>query len=292
MASPLIKTYIPYEITMGSYCRSRLILSPVSQRIRRSPTIERPRNKSIGLIQAIQTLGEVTLSEVIVALNGGTVPAVKRIAPPALAPAPSPAPKPVVATAPAPAPQRVAETPKVSEPKPSPIAVVPKEEPPTAKAPVEIVAPLPAPTHTPEQATATPAEFWKQLVDRVHTERPLVSGWVELGTLLGIEGKVVKMGLPETENSARESLLRPTTKKFLEDVIAELLGEAYQLNVVLDPKLKPPAATELTFGLGFDDAPSKPVAAKEEPPTANPADFYDDPLIQAAMIKFKATLVK
>jgi len=245
----------------------------------------------IGLIQAIQTLGEVTLSEVIVALNGGTVPAVKRIAPPALAPAPSPAPKPVVAAA-APAPQRVVETPKVSEPKPSPVAVVPKEEPPIAKAPVEIVAPLPAPTHTPEQATATPAEFWKQLVDRVHTERPLVSGWVELGTLLGIEGKVVKMGLPETENSARESLLRPTTKKFLEDVIAELLGGAYQLNVVLDPKLKPPAATELTFGLGFDEAPSKPVAVKEEPAEANSADFYNDPLIQAAMTKFKATLVK
>jgi len=245
----------------------------------------------IGLIQAIQTLGEVTLSEVIVALNGGTVPAVKRIAPPALAPAPSPAPKPVVAAA-APAPQRVVETPKVSEPKPSPVAVVPKEEPPIAKAPVEIVAPLPAPTHTPEQATATPAEFWKQLVDLVHTERPLVSGWVELGTLLGIEGKVVKMGLPETENSARESLLRPTTKKFLEDVIAELLGGAYQLNVVLDPKLKPPAATELTFGLGFDEAPSKPVAVKEEPAEANSADFYNDPLIQAAMTKFKATLVK
>ncbi len=251
----------------------------------------------IGLIQAIQTLGEVTLSEVIVALNGGTVPAVKRIAPPALAPAPAPTPKPVVATATAaaPAPQRVVETPKVSEPKPSPVAVLPKEETPIAKAPVEIIAPSPtplAPTHTPEQATATPDEFWKQLVDRVHTERPLVSGWVELGTLLGIEGKVVKMGLPETENSARESLLRPTTKKFLEDVIAELLGGAYQLNVVLDPKLKPPTATELTFGLGFDDVPSKPVAAKEEPPMANLADFHADPLIQAAMTKFKATLVK
>ncbi len=231
----------------------------------------------IGLIQAIQMLGEVTLSEVIVALNGGSLPPVKKVAPPAIAPTP----RPVAAT---PAPPRAVEAPKVIAPKPAP----PIAEVPVAK--VEITPP--APTHTAEQATATPEQFWKQFADRVHTERPLVSGWVELGTLLGIDGKVVKMGLPETESAAKDSLLRPVTKKFLEEVIAELLGGSYTLSVVLDPKLKPPAATEMTFGLGYDDAPSKPSPAPQEEAPANAADFHNDPLIQAAMTKFKATLVK
>ncbi|HSI61557.1 MAG TPA: hypothetical protein VLE43_00525, partial [Candidatus Saccharimonadia bacterium] len=114
----------------------------------------------------------------------------------------------------------------------------------------------------------------------------------------------IKIGLPTTESGARESLLRPAGKAKVEDTIAKVLHRQVKLDVVLDPSLKPPPATEMTFGFGFGEpspppakeAPASPAPAPEAPkePAGAAADpeFYNDPLIQAAIVKFKATLVK
>lgn len=200
---------------------------------------------------------------------------------------------------------------------PAPPAVVHREAPASTPTPVPAVAkapvpaPAPAPVKEPEAPTASSSapvaegELWQQFIDKVHAERPLVSGWVELGALLSTEGKTVKLGLPTTESAARDNLLRPATKKFLETILSDLLARSVAVEVVLDASLKPPPATEMSFGFGdFDAAPaakSEPKAeakseAKEPEKPAGTAvevnpEFYNDPLIQSALTKFKATLV-
>jgi DNA polymerase-3 subunit gamma/tau len=152
-------------------------------------------------------------------------------------------------------------------------------------------------------------ELWPQFLDKVHTERPLVSGWVELGTLLAADDKIVRIGLPATESAARENLLRLPTKKFLEGILADLLARSVAVDIVLDASLQPPPATEMSFGFADIDSPApasapapaaeptppkaEPKAIAPPPPSADapPPDFYNDPLIQAALTKFKATLV-
>jgi DNA polymerase-3 subunit gamma/tau len=170
-----------------------------------------------------------------------------------------------------------------------------------------VPSPSPAPVSTEARTSPVAAgELWSFFLDKVHSERPLVSGWVELGTLLATDDRTVKIGLPTTESAARENLLRPATKKFLEGILSELLARNVAVDVVLDASLKPPPATEMSFGFAEPEspAPSQPAepatskaeiksdsAVAEKTADAPPPDFYNDPLIQAALTKFKATLV-
>ena len=112
----------------------------------------------------------------------------------------------------------------------------------------------------------------------------------------------MKIGLPITESAARENLLRPATKKFLEGILSDLLARNVAVEVVLDASLQPPPATEMSFGFAEPESPAPSQPAEIAAPKAEmkveskaadgpPPDFYNDPLIQAALTKFKATLV-
>lgn len=206
----------------------------------------------IGVIQAVQTLGEVTLSEVIAAI-GGNAP---------------------VARAAAPAQRAVV-----------PVAIA-------APKPASLAAPIAAKfAAIPVEAGAT-GDFWHQVIEHMHQERPLMAHWVESATLLSCEGRVVKIGLPQSETAARDNIMRDSTKKYLEEVCQSLLGRAVQLQVVLDaniqvnPHIEAPAPAPVT---------AKPAPAKVEDPKPAPIttskDDLEDPLIQKAVEKFKATLL-
>lgn len=247
----------------------------------------------IAAIQAVQTLGEVTLSEVMAAIGGaGSGETVVRRA--VAQPTPRP---PVVAAVKPREPEAIKEI--VTEKAPvavlAPVVAAAAKEEPVAPEKAREPEPVATPVAKAAATDESPEDFWKRAVERVHTDRPLIAGWIELGTLLKIEGKTVTMGLPVTEVGAQESLMRGPTKKFLEGVFTELLERDVLFNVVLDASLQPPPATEMTFGFGDIDAPPKTPAKlepKEDPKPAINEDFYKDALIQAALVKFKATLVK
>jgi DNA polymerase-3 subunit gamma/tau len=166
---------------------------------------------------------------------------------------------------------------------------------------VEEAAPAAAAPPVPE----TLEEAWKHILEAVHQNYPLYEEWLLHGALLELTGQTAKIGLPTTESMARESLLRPASKAKVEECIAKVLQRPVKIEVVLDPSLKPPPATEMSFGLNFGDSappPPKeapaataapaPEAPKEPEGVAADPEFYNDPLIQAAIVKFKATLVK
>ena len=264
----------------------------------------------LGVIAAVQSLNEVSISDVIDALEGGTAANLPRhappprAAPPPLRRAPAPAvrePEPVKrpeVTRPAPA--------AVREDPPAPVAVAAPAPAPVAREPDPIPEPEPAPAPEPKAAVST-ADFWPDFVSLVQQRRPLAVSWLHSASLLGITGKVVKVGFPSTESFARDSLMRPAQLSFLEGLAEEMLGQAMKFELVLDASLKAPEFSEIGLGLLDEPAPPPPKlepkpAAKAEPePKAAPAEesaapqadseFYNDPLIQKAMVKFKARLV-
>ena len=300
----------------------------------------------LGLIQSVQTLGEVTLSEVIHALGegGGAIsgrapaqPVVRRAATPVPASVPeagrvtTPVVRPATAAPQALTPANRQDSGPATSSAPPAAAGSREAEPRTAAAspapvlvpdaaPESIAEPV-APSHAPlDLLQAEPAvpekpplpesleEAWKRILDQVHLSCPLYEDWLAYGALLKLDDKSITVGLPTTETSARESLLRPAGRAKVEDAIAEALQIRVKLEVVFDPSLKPPPASEMNFfgdlGGPAAEPPPAPAAAVAKQAPAAPAkpaepegpvvdpEFYNDPLIKAALVKFKATLVK
>lgn len=296
----------------------------------------------LGVIAAVQSLNEVSISDVIDALDSGSAEGLTRPAPrvqaappplrraaepvktaPAVKPqpvvreeapapvvtkAPEPEPQPVVKAAPpvekAPAPALEAPAPVVEKaPDPQPVAAVKVKE--ASPAPKE-----PSPVQEPGELFSEDV-FWSKFVSQVQQRRPLAVSWLHSATLLGITRNTIKMGFPPSESFARDSLMRPAQISFLEGLAQELTGQVMKLDFVLDPSLKAPTFAEIDLGLLNEPAPApQPAAepkveAKAEPaaelpamaaepeaaPATPPEDFYNDPLIQQAMVKFKAKLV-
>ncbi|MCE9519303.1 MAG: DNA polymerase III subunit gamma/tau [Verrucomicrobia bacterium] len=209
----------------------------------------------IGVIQAVQTLGEVTLSEVIEAIGGGGAPVARTgtTATPRVVAAPVVKAAPSAATAPAAA---------------KPVA-----------------APLAAPVATAPTAPPAPTgDFWAQFIQRVQNERPLISHWLEAAVLVSHEGKQLKIALPESETAAREGLMRAPTRKYLEEVALSLLGRGLLLEVVLDASLKLSEPEPVP-------APAAAPAPEPAAPAKKKTDEMDDELIRATVEKFKATLL-
>lgn len=272
----------------------------------------------LGVIQAVQHFNEVSLSDVIEALDSGSTEGL-----------PKPAPRPVVsARAAAPvkaAPSVVAEPAPVynraPEPKPEP-AAAPAPEPKPVVAPVAAPepkpepAPAPQPKPEPARASSEPApsnidkdQFWADFTAIVQERRALVVSWVQLGTVLSFTRGTIKVGFPTTEEHAKDSLNRDNQKKFLEGIAEEILGSPVKFEFVLDASLAPPLASEIGFGLFDEPAPkpasvpdlkseiAKPAPKPEEAPASStmdtsdlPAEVQADPLIMAAVEKFRLKL--
>jgi DNA polymerase-3 subunit gamma/tau len=304
----------------------------------------------IGVIQAVQTLGEVTLSEVIEALGGAPSPDLiaRRAAPPVpfravveapaaerprpapvavAAPAPAPAPTPAPVAEPAPLPALFREEPPAPAPvpplfrdeppqadRPAPVTVaptpppvaVPVEVPPAVEPAVPTPAPAPvaeAPAVPPSSAGATPEEQWRQIKERFRIKSPLKADYLDVAALQSCEGKTLRIGMPTSEAGHRDALLYAPVRKSLEEIMSDVIGRPMMLEINLDPSMEPPPMAEPMFTFSDPEpAPAKaPSAPKPEPKAeakaeaAKPAineDFYNDPLIQEALVKFKATLVK
>ncbi len=251
----------------------------------------------LGVIQAVQHFNEVSISDVIEALDagpGGVANLPRPVSrPPAIAPPVRRATAPVSAPATTITAKSETETPRANAPAvaaevpPAPARVV--EATPVAEVPnlrqAIAAAAAPEPEREPEPeslflapeeapaskapATAEPlddADFWQALVERVRERRVLISSWLEMATLLSISRNIVKIGFPTVESHARDSLMRDNQRKFLEGLAEEILGTPVKMDMVLDPSLKPPAVSEMHFG--FDDPAPAPAPAAAPAPVA------------------------
>jgi len=264
----------------------------------------------LGVIQAVQQFNEVSLDDVIHALDQGNAPGSERRHEAPLRRASVPVTRAAVA---APTPvtrpreESMAELPKTTgfglremiaekeeeEKKPEPVKtetnVTPVIEKPTEE--VRVSAP-----------SLTNEAFWTALLGQINQRRPLTLHWAQVATLLGIENDVVKLGFPKSEEAARDSLMRETTRAFLEEVGATLLGRKVSFQMVIDPNLKEPDFKEMTFGFAETEAitPKVEVEVPVESPVATIASEaaapsegnYNDPVIKRAVERFKLKLME
>jgi DNA polymerase III subunit gamma/tau len=215
----------------------------------------------ITLIRAIQTLSEVSLDNVIDALENlrgasGISPAEgNKLALPEEKRAPTELPR---------------EKASLKQ-----VIVLP----PTV-APIEAVvpsSPLVQPVVQPAEQTITLKEpdesTWPQIMEAIRARRPLIVSWLESAIPLYPSRGVLKLAFPKEQSIAIESLSRPNNRKILEDVAGEILGGPWKLEF------------EVRDDLFVDRV--KP----ERPTPVDPMDvFKNDPKIQKALELFKAEI--
>lgn len=235
---------------LGDKVRPEQLLRLIEELSAVEPTIKWASNKKlqleIGLIRAIQSLHEVGLDRVLVALENlrSNQPPVTELE--------------EVGT----------ESAATTETNPE---LTPETEPSQAKpdSPGAEESNMPAKADLPTAMD----RLWPQVLAEVRNRRPLISSWIERATPLFLDNATLTLGFSAENSLAMESLSRPANRKFLEEVVAEILGSPRTLKSELH--------AELTSRQGSLE--SKPVINSNE-------EFRNDPLIQKALEIFRAEI--
>ena len=279
----------------------------------------------MGLIQAVHSLAEANISDIIRALNGAPLPetpiaTVPLAAVPApVVPAAAPAPQPVV-----PPPATVAEP--VAEP-PAPVALAPQEmpaglEPIDDEPPSFALDPDLEDTPAPDSDTmadealyaagAAPAgaltpESWEALLAAMREASPLHAGSVGSTLFISDDDGLVTLAIHPEDTDTRDALLGEPLTELLAEIAPRFCGHRVTLRLVVDDSVPPPVVEPPPPPAPLPEpAPrpaAKPKAAEKKPaaparPAAPPSlrptmeEFYQDPLIELALKEFHATLIK
>jgi DNA polymerase-3 subunit gamma/tau len=211
----------------------------------------------ITLIRAIQTLSEVSLDNVIDALENlrgaSGIPPIKesKIALPEEKKAPTELPR---------------EKPALKQA----IILPPTIDPVEAAAPRSSLVQTTEPKITLKEADES---TWPQIMEAIRARRPLIVSWLESAIPLYPARGILKLAFPKDQSIAIESLSRPNNRKILEDVAGEILGSPWKLEFELRDDL---------------------FVGRVKPEPAAPVDpiegFKNDPKIQKALELFKAEI--
>jgi DNA polymerase III subunit gamma/tau len=182
----------------------------------------------IGVIRAIQSLREVGLDQVLVALEnlrGNTSPTA---GPPDKGTAPT----------------RTAET-------------VSQATPQAARPQIQVDPPAPVETQAATEASGAAVldRLWPQVLAEIRNRRPLILAWIEPATPLGLDSSTLTLGFPTENSLAMESLLRPAHRKFLEEVLSRLLGSPRNVSAELRADLPSRKAPPTDSNEGFRNDP-------------------------------------
>ena len=239
----------------------------------------------VGLIKAIQVLGEANLDDVIAMVNAAAASA------DGLGAGPLPARATATATA---APAAANLLPARETP------VIPRAE--TARR--EEAAPAPNPV----AATATPAAppraagtlsgaaLWLAARDALIEAKPLFETWLTAASFVLHEGHAFTIGFSSEQRFFRESLTR--YEKDIQDQINVFAASPVRLEIVVRADI---ASVEMPDFADEEETPpaAAPVietAPEPEPTVAEPAataeDFKSDPLIREALDAFEARIIK
>jgi DNA polymerase-3 subunit gamma/tau len=213
----------------------------------------------VAVIKAIQTLGQVTLSDVIenlTALRGGAETPVR--------------------AAPA---QTQRSSPKAApETKPAAASAIARDD---SDKPVAAPAASPQQSANVDSASADLATMWPRAVQLISTRRPLIKTWIDSATLLGTDEGCVSLGFAPDQKTVMESLARTPNRIFLEGLFKELTGTDWKLKLSLVEGLPAPAPPS--------ESSSEPERRMSKP-DENFDSFKDDPLIRAALEIFKGEI--
>ena len=259
----------------------------------------------MGLIQAVHSLAEANISDIIRALNGAPLPDTP------IATAPLPA-VPVMPTAvavqqpPAPHPLPPAPQPEpVFEPEPAPMP--PGLEPIDDAPPMFGDMPLPEEMSAPAPSSGpmTP-EMWNALVAELQNRAPLKAGMIGHTLFAGDEDGLVTIGLHPEDMDTRDALLEEDLRQLINELAPGICGHGITLRLVMDDSVPPPVVeapppppplpepTPRTKPQPQAAPKPAPAPKPEAPPSLRPTDeeFYHDPLVELALKEFHASIIK
>lgn len=264
----------------------------------------------MGLIQAVHSLAEANISDIIRALNGAPLPE-RPIAtttlpdvpmPGTAAPAPAPAPAPQAAPAPAPAPQPEPKQEPQPAPEPPPVEAAPARTlEPIDDAPPMFGAPAPAAEEpAPMEDRPLTPELWEQLLEQVREQAPIQGNLIGNTMFISDDDGRVSVAIHPQDIDTRDALFSEDISALIRKLSPALCGHAVKVNVVSDDSLPaplppdaPPPAEPVVETAKKPAPPASPAPAPEPAPSLRPSDdeFYQDPLIQQALDTFHATLI-
>ena len=264
----------------------------------------------MGLIQAVHSLAEANISDIIRALNGAPLPdtpiataplpaapALPAVPPAAAAPAPIPTP----AVLP-PAPQLEPEP--VFEPEPAPM--------PPGLEPIDDAPPMFGDMPLPEEEPAAPApgpmtpDMWNALVTELQKRAPLKAGMIGNTLFAGDEDGLVTIGIHPEDMDTRDALLEDDLRQLMDELAPGICGHSITLRLVMDssvpppvveaPPPPPPQPEPTPRPKPQPQAAPKPAPTPkpEAPPSLRPTEeeFYHDPLVELALKEFHASIIK
>ena len=279
----------------------------------------------IGVIKAIQCLGESTIDDVI-SLVSGAADAAENLpaATPASAPraqnpppetkiepvpeaAPETAPEepePEAATAPA----EAAEAPAGPEPDlaPAPAEAAGHEHVEAPAAPIE-AAPAASAQDPVVEVAAAPSgplsgvELWNQSKRALTSTKPSLETWLSAAQFLSHEGSEFVIGFATEQRFFRESLSRD--ESIIQDQVSQFAGTPTNLHIevrddiqplefeIEEDEPEPPAEMETPVPEEAPEVPAEVDAAQEESEDSG-EEFSNDPLIREALDKFEAKIIK
>lgn len=234
----------------------------------------------IGIIKAIELLGESSLGDVISLLNDAAQGLPASSPPADLAQTVSTAAP--TATRPA-----TAKTPQ------SPATAVPE---PANDTPADTQAP---PTH--DTPPADGAALWDAAFKEICKVKPLFETWLEAGVFLEQKGKQIVLGFHPSDSISLDSLARH--RGAIEEILGKVAGTPLKIQLVSCDDISTPGPVDTT-GSEPDPAPPDP-PSNEATPTAPPSEtgqastaepssedaFYNDPLIKEAVAEFDAKIL-
>jgi len=237
----------------------------------------------VGLIKAIQVLGEANLDDVIAMVNAAAASAES------LGAGPVPARATATAAPAAANPLPARETPLIPQ-----AETARREE--AAPAPNPVAAPA-TPAAPPRAAgTLSGAALWLAARDALIEAKPLFETWLTAASFVLHEGHAFTIGFSSEQRFFRESLTR--YEKDIQDQINVFAASPVRLEIVVradiasvempdfaDEEETPPAAAPV-----IETAP-EPEPTVEEP-AATAEDFKSDPLIREALDAFEARIIK
>ena len=255
----------------------------------------------MGLIQAVHSLAEANISDIIRALNGAplpdtpiattTLPDIPLVPAPAAASAPAPTP----AAQPAPAPAPTVEEPLPTEPQPMPAGLEPIDDAPPMF-PEEAAAPA-----TPSQMTP---DSWNALIAALQQRAPLKAGMIGNTLFASDEDGLVTVGIHPSDTDTRDALLSEDIKELINELAPDICGHPISLRLAMDdsvpepiaelPPPPPPMPEPAPRPKAQPKPAPEPAAKSEPPPSLRPTDeeFYHDPLIELALKEFHASIIK
>ncbi|MDO5449887.1 MAG: DNA polymerase III subunit gamma/tau [Akkermansia sp.] len=257
----------------------------------------------MGLIQAVHSLAEANISDIIRALNGAPLPETPiatTVLPPvpmpgtAAEPAPAAQPAPVQAPAPAPVEQPAPVEEPAPAPAPLPQAPAPGLEPIDDNPPAFAPAPPPAAADMPPAADMEPPmecmepvmedpfmepelpapqpmtpELWERLLERLRELSPLKAALIGHTLFISDDDALVRVAIHPQDTDTRDALYSEDISALVKEIAPTLCGRTVTLSLVTDDSIAPPAPPEAPPTPTLPEPPPQPKKEKKDPAAEN-----------------------